>query len=72
MNPLERFHQVWIVVFNASDVPGERPTPMDMVARELHSGQLIILDNARLLRCQSPPYDVDGESLFVGFRSYTD
>jgi hypothetical protein len=59
------FQEVWIVDFEFSNEPGERPRPVCVVAKELRSGRLV-----RLWRDQMggrPPFSVSAESLYVGY-----
>jgi DNA polymerase-1 len=59
------FDQVWAVDFEFTAHPGERPAPICMVARELHSGRTI-----RLWQDQfgpAPPFSVSERALFVSF-----
>jgi hypothetical protein len=59
------FREVWAVDFEFTAPPGERQTPICMVARELRSGQTI-----RLGRDQfgpAPPFPTDGGVLFVSY-----
>lgn len=63
---LSEFQAVWFVDFEFRAQPGERPEPVCLVARELHSGQLMrqwLADGST----KQPPYDVGKHSLFVAF-----
>jgi hypothetical protein len=61
-----QYREVWCVDFEFSALPGERPTPLCVVARELHSGQLsrVWLDSDLRL---SPPYLTGPDTLFVAY-----
>jgi hypothetical protein len=62
---LEEFREIWAVDFEFVGVPGERPDPVCLVARELRSGRRL-----RLWRDQfgpAPPYSIDAGSLFVAY-----
>ena len=62
---LDAFREVWAVDFEFVAPPGERPTPVCLVARELKSGRTI-----RLWRDQFgpfPPYSVGPDCLFVAY-----
>jgi DNA polymerase I len=62
---LDAWRQVWAVDFEFTAPPGERPTPVCLVARELKSGKTI-----RLWRDQFgpvPPYPTDPDCLFVAY-----
>jgi hypothetical protein len=62
---LAQFGEVWAVDFEFTAPPGERPAPICMVARELHSGRTI-----RLWQDQfgsAPPFSVGPETLFVAY-----
>jgi DNA polymerase I len=62
---LDAFREVWAVDFEFVAPPGERPTPVCLVARELKSGRSI-----RLWRDQFgpfPPYAVGADCLFVAY-----
>jgi hypothetical protein len=59
------FRQIWAVDFEFVSRPGERPDPVCLVARELHTGHEL-----RLWRDQfgpAPPYDIGPNSLFVAY-----
>jgi DNA polymerase-1 len=59
------YHEVWAVDFEFAALPGERPVPVCMVARELRSGRTI-----RLWQDQfgpTPPFPTDAGALFVAY-----
>jgi hypothetical protein len=60
------FRRVWAVDFEFTALPGERPAPLCVVARELRSGRLVRLwltDGAPAV----PPFDTGPDSLFVAY-----
>jgi DNA polymerase I len=59
------FREVWCVDFEFIAPPGERPEPICLVARELHSGRLIRQWRDEFGRL--PPYGIGAESLFVAY-----
>ena len=62
---LDTYREVWAVDFEFMAPPGERPTPVCLVARELKSGRTI-----RLWRDQFgpvPPYSIEPDCLFVAY-----
>src|SRR6266536_35658 len=59
------FRELWAVDFEYRALPGERPAPVCMVAKELRSGRLL-----RLWRNElpvRPPFRVDRDSLFIAY-----
>ncbi len=64
--PLSHYRTVWFVDFEFRADPGERPTPVCLVARELRSNRLIRqwLVNETPNR---PPFDVGTDSLMVAY-----
>lgn len=66
MDKLHHFRAVWAVDFEFTALPGHRPTPLCVVARELRSGWLVRqwLDGTNY---GSPPYDTDDDTLFVAY-----
>jgi DNA polymerase-1 len=62
---LEQYREIWAADFEFAAPPGERPSPVCMVARELHSGRTI-----RLWRDQfgpTPPFSTGADVLFVAY-----
>lgn len=62
---LSSFREVWAVDFEFSAPPGERPSPVCLVARELKSGRTL-----RVWADQfgpHPPYPTDADVLFVAY-----
>jgi hypothetical protein len=66
MTSLSAFRQVWLVDFEFTSPPGERPVPLCVVARELWTGRL---DRAWLADTHPshPPYATDADALFVAY-----
>lgn len=64
MSKLDCFQAVWLADFEYSAPPGERPTPLCLVARELRSGRLLRLWQNELT---AAPYPLGKESLFVAY-----
>jgi DNA polymerase family A len=62
---LAKFDEVWAVDFEFTARPGERPAPICLVARELHSGRTIRLWQDRF--GPAPPFPIGERSLFVAF-----
>lgn len=66
----EKFSAVWLVDFEFSAPPGERPVPLCLVARELFSDRLLRIwidgDN-ELIHTDGLPFDVGPQTLFVAF-----
>ncbi|MEO1997745.1 MAG: DNA polymerase [Planctomycetaceae bacterium] len=62
---LDQFGEIWLVDFEFYAPPGERPTPLCLVGRELRSNKLVRvwLDNPP----ESPPFDTGAASLFVAY-----
>jgi DNA polymerase I len=61
------FTSCWFVDFEFQQLPGERPSPICMVARELSSGARIELFGEQLTSRTRPPYPVDASALFVAY-----
>jgi hypothetical protein len=64
---LDAYREVWYVDFEFSAPPGERPTPICVVARELRSGHTHWLWEDELWSRSEPPYPTDAGSLFVAY-----
>jgi DNA polymerase-1 len=69
MLPLDRlpYREVWCVDFEFAAPPGERPSPICMVARELRTSRLVRVWQDELRRMPLPPYPVDAGVLFCAF-----
>lgn len=66
LTKLSAYRTVWCVDFEFRAQPGERPEPVCLVARELHSGRLVrqwLTDRPT----RKPPFDVDPDSLFIAY-----
>jgi hypothetical protein len=64
---LEPYREIWLVDFEFSQPPGERPDPICLVAREFRSGRTIRLWQDELTRREIAPYPVDSHVLFVAY-----
>ena len=60
---------IWVVDFEYTSNPGERPNPVCMVARELMSGttESVWLEGEAAGDLKSPPYSTGRDVLFVSF-----
>jgi DNA polymerase-1 len=67
LNPLDQFRAVWLVDFEFSAPPGERPTPVCLVAREYRSGRTTKIFQDVLSTLRAPPYPVGPEDLFCAY-----
>jgi hypothetical protein len=63
---LQQFRQVWLVDFEFSAPPGDKPVPICLVAFEL-SGIRMKLWSDQLQAMTSPPYGIGCDSLFVAY-----
>jgi hypothetical protein len=61
------FLEVWSVDFEFRQRPGERPEPLCLVAREMHSGRLLRLWRDELRRRREAPFRTDAKALFVAY-----
>jgi hypothetical protein len=61
------FDDVWLVDFEFHAPPGENPTVICLVARELGSGRLLRLWHDEIGRLDQPPYAAGSDSLFVAY-----
>ena len=64
---LSQFHKVWLVDFEFSAPPGERPRVLCLVAREYRTGQTIKLWEDDLRSMDRPPFSIDTASLYVAY-----
>jgi hypothetical protein len=62
-----RFDETWLVDFEFSVPPGEKPTPICLVARELTSGRKFRMWQDELFTMEGPPYPIGKNSLFVAY-----
>lgn len=62
---LDAFSQVWVVDFEFRAIPGERPVPVCLVAREVHSGRHLRLWQHELEG--GCPYSTGPESVVVAY-----
>ena len=63
---MDSYSEVWLVDFEFSAPPGERPRPVCLVAWEVHSGRSVRLSGDQLQRT-APPYDIGPSALFVAY-----
>jgi DNA polymerase I len=66
-NQLESFRGIWLTDFEFRQPPGERPTPVCLVAREYRSGRTIRLWDDELRCHPAPPFPVGPETLYVSY-----
>src|SRR3954453_8175452 len=64
---LSAFREVWLVDFEFAALPGERPIPVCLVAREFRSGRNLRLWQDDLRARREPPYPIGPDSLFVAY-----
>ena len=64
---LDAYREVWLVDFEFSAPPGERPDPVCLVAREFRSGRTLRLWQDDLRGRRVPPYPIGPECLFVAY-----
>jgi hypothetical protein len=64
---LSEFHEIWCIDFEFSALPGNRPTPVCLVAHEVMSGRTLSYWKDELSRLQRPPYGIDGKALIVAY-----
>jgi hypothetical protein len=64
---LDAYREVWLVDFEFSAPPGERPDPVCLVAREFRSGRTLRLWRDDLRGRRMPPYPIGPDSLFVAY-----
>ena len=64
---LQSYREVWLVDFEFSAPPGERPNPVCLVAREFRSGRTLRLWQDDLRSCRVPPYPTGPDCLFVAY-----
>jgi DNA polymerase I len=61
------FQRAWLVDFEFRADPGERPWPVCMVARELHSGREIRAWRDELVAMNQAPFDTGADSVMVAY-----
>jgi DNA polymerase I len=64
---LDAYREVWLVDFEFSAPPGERPDPVCLVAREFRSGRTLRLWRDDLRGRWEPPYPTGPDVLFVAY-----
>ena len=60
---LHTFTEVWLCDFEFPAPPGERPTPLCLVARELHTGRTLKIWEDELRAMDAPPFACDASTL---------
>jgi len=63
------FREIWAVDFEFYGNPGDRPTPVCLVAHELLTGRELRIWQDELSKMPSPPYSIGSNSLFVAYYS---
>src|ERR1035437_403171 len=63
----QHFDEVVVADFEYFQPPGERPSPICLVARELESGRTHRYFGDELLARSVPPYSIGPDSLFVAY-----
>jgi hypothetical protein len=61
------FSEIWLCDFEFRADPGERPCPVCMAARELHTGQQIRLWRGELLELRHAPFNTGADTVFVAY-----
>jgi DNA polymerase I len=61
------FQEIWLVDFEFSAPPGERPTPVCLVAWEMSSGQKLRIWQDELRGLKRAPYPTGSDCLFVAY-----
>lgn len=64
---LDAYREVWLVDFEFSVPPGERPDPVCLVAREYRTGRTLRLWQDDLRGRRGPPLPIGPDVLFVAF-----
>ncbi|MGO8902392.1 MAG: DNA polymerase I, partial [Isosphaeraceae bacterium] len=64
---LDAYREVWLVDFEFSAPPGERPDPICLAAREFRSGRTLRLWQDDLRGRRIPPYPIGPDTLFVAY-----
>ena len=59
------FDQVWVVDFEFHAPPGERPEPICLVARELHTGRLLRVERSNM--GDAAPFPGNASTLFISY-----
>jgi hypothetical protein len=64
---LSDFRTIWVVDTEYSAPAGELPSIHCLVAREVHTGELVRMKDTDLMVAPEPPFDTGGASLIVGY-----
>ena len=63
----DQFDEIWCCDFEFTQLPGERPEPICMVATEFKSGTTMRLWIDELCDCVTPPFRTDARVCFVAY-----
>jgi hypothetical protein len=63
----DNFREIWAVDFEFHSRPGNRPTPVCLVAWELKSGRRLKFWQTELHQMKEAPYCTDNDSLFIAY-----
>ena len=66
---LSQFREIWLIDFEFSQSPGNLPTVVCMVAKELRSGRTLRLWADQLLLLSAPPFGLGPDTLIVAYFS---
>ena len=64
---LNSFRGVWLIDFEFNQPPGEQPTVLCMVAKEMRSGRMIRMWADEISKQSSPPFEIGPNILFVAY-----
>src|ERR1700732_3714051 len=66
------FREAWYVDFEFSAPPGERPTPVCLVAQAIGPGRRGRIWQDELQRLKCPPYSIEADSLVIAYYASAD
>lgn len=69
LSALSAFAEVWCYDYEFGAPPGERPTPVCLVAKEIRSGRVVRMWQDELIAATRPPFSTGNRSLSVAFYS---
>lgn len=61
------YNEIWCCDFEFMAPPGEKPTPVCLVAHEIHSGNTMRIWQDELLTMKTPPYPIGNNTLLVAY-----
>ncbi len=67
MDKLNSFQEIWLADFEFQQPPGERATPVCLVAREIRTGRLLRMWQDELRSLPHPPYPIGPDALFIAY-----